>query len=607
MTSPSAPPATAVRPVIGLLQRGAELAARTNRDDLRRRMEVAAARINRPDTVIVVIGEFKQGKSSLVNGLLGEDICPVDDDLATSGIAVVRFAEQRKATVTVTVGGEDTTTAIEIEALRAHIAEAADVEEPSHAIADVTLPNGLLARGVTLVDTPGVGGLNPGFLSMTLAYLQVAHSALFVTDASAPLTGPELEFLQRASEICPSIIVALSKIDIFPEWQRVAGIVMDQMSEAGIRAPLVPVSSYLRRAAFERSDQALNTESGYPTLLANLKERVLDPSERLATERGLNDLENVLSFVMPVAQAELEAIRDPSGTQARIDDLNNTREKLEKLRAGGARWSLVMNDGFADLVGDVDHSFRGTIRQINRDVDEEIEQTDPINTWGDLTARVRDRIATASASVVQELEEGTDRIADQILELLQDEAIALQSMSGYAESPEVMGLWSGKDIPRPNLATRAGTTYAGLRGAQGGVLVFGMLASLAGIAISTAALGGIALVFGGKQLFEERKRQVTNRRQQARTTIRQFLDDVQFEVSKTMRDLSRDLQRQVRDHFSERLGELIRTYGEAADSLQRSLKQDEAQRAARATELEQVLRAAQDLQRGIRELRESAA
>ena len=41
-----------------------------------------------------VVGEFKQGKSSLVNALLGSTVCPVDDDFATSAITLVRYAEQ---------------------------------------------------------------------------------------------------------------------------------------------------------------------------------------------------------------------------------------------------------------------------------------------------------------------------------------------------------------------------------------------------------------------------------------------------------------------------------------------------------------------------------
>src|SRR2546421_10688424 len=59
--------------------------------------ELAAAAVVRStsDTVILaVLGEFKQGKSSLVNGLLGEQVAPVDDDLATALPTIFRYGEE---------------------------------------------------------------------------------------------------------------------------------------------------------------------------------------------------------------------------------------------------------------------------------------------------------------------------------------------------------------------------------------------------------------------------------------------------------------------------------------------------------------------------------
>ncbi len=65
---------------------------------------------------------------------------------------------------------------------------------------EVGLPHPLLERGITLIDTPGIGGLNAAHAAATLAFLPVADALVFVSDASAELTGPELEFLaERAS------------------------------------------------------------------------------------------------------------------------------------------------------------------------------------------------------------------------------------------------------------------------------------------------------------------------------------------------------------------------------------------------------------------------
>ena len=74
-TAPADAVASAIARLVPILQQ-------VGRADLVDRTTAAAARLRRPSTIVCVVGEFKQGKSSLVNGLLGQAVCPVDDDLA---------------------------------------------------------------------------------------------------------------------------------------------------------------------------------------------------------------------------------------------------------------------------------------------------------------------------------------------------------------------------------------------------------------------------------------------------------------------------------------------------------------------------------------------
>ena len=86
-------------------------------------------------------------------------------------------------------------------------------------LVDVRVPSPILAKGLTLVDTP-VGGLNAGHAVATLAFLPSADALVFVTDASAELSAAELEFRGSARAAGPPVLVALSKIDMYPEWRR---------------------------------------------------------------------------------------------------------------------------------------------------------------------------------------------------------------------------------------------------------------------------------------------------------------------------------------------------------------------------------------------------
>ena len=72
---------------------------------------------------IVVAGEFKQGKSSLVNALVGAPVCPVDDDAATAVPTFVRHGE--KAGASCLRDGERPREAIALADVRRYVVESA--------------------------------------------------------------------------------------------------------------------------------------------------------------------------------------------------------------------------------------------------------------------------------------------------------------------------------------------------------------------------------------------------------------------------------------------------------------------------------------------------
>lgn len=589
-----------VRTLQEVLERSASLAGGLQRPDLSDRLTRALVRLQRPETLIAVVGEFKRGKSSLVNGLLGEGLVPVDDDLATSAITILTYADEASSRVVRFHDGEQT----EAECTPAEVRQYVIDDPDSVGFDDVTLaqiftPNPFLANGVMLVDTPGVGGLSSGYMSTTLAYLRSADAMIFISDASASLSAAELEFLRRACDACPTALMALTKTDLYPDWREIRGIIAAQLSVAELDIELVPVSNEVRDLALAEGDPDLNSESGFPSLLAVIDRVALEPSSELTIAHVRAELGSSLEQLRITASNEIEFLENPARAAAGIRQLEKKRAQLQDLRSGSSRWSTALNDGFADLIGDVDFRFRATVREISRSTEDEIEQTDPVKNWDSLTNDVRVKVADAAEAVIRSLEQGSDRIADRAVEILNETDIALDPVHGTAVVPDVERLWVQKPLPAPTLASRAGTGWAGLRGAQGGVLVIGMMAGLAGIAITTMALAGVGMVFGGKQLFEERKRKATQRRQQARTAVRQFLDDAQFEITKSLRDLSRDLQRKLRDHFSDRLNELHRAYTTSAESLQQTVNKDQHAIAAHLdalrgslTELDELLQRA---------------
>ena len=143
------------------------------RPDLEARLRQTRDRLLDDRVRVLVVGEFKQGKSLLVNALLGAPVCPVDDDVATAVPTVVRYAEEPAATLVRRVGGTGGDGRAGAPSARRRPLPSCRRGRRLRRRGRATrgnrqrlqlrrgrrCPRKLLAGGLVLVDTPGVGGL----------------------------------------------------------------------------------------------------------------------------------------------------------------------------------------------------------------------------------------------------------------------------------------------------------------------------------------------------------------------------------------------------------------------------------------------------------------
>lgn len=580
----------------------ADVFERLGRRDLADRGRIAARRLQRQAAIVCVVGEFKQGKSSLVNAVLGQRACPVDDDLATAAITLVRYGETAAAQVRRRPPGSPpgTPPVVEPIALDAIGAWASESGDPALLAGvervEVSVPTTLLRQGLAVVDTPGTGGLSSGHAAATLGFLPFADGLLFVSDASAEMSAPEIEFLRRAVELCPTVLFVLTKIDLHPEWERVLELDRAHLERAGLRIPTVAVSSTLRIEALLRQDPELNGRSRVPELVRRLGDDVVGPARAAALHRSVDEVQSMVGQLATGMRSELAALRDPTSAQATIGALDDAKARLEHLRGPGAKWSTLVADRVSDLSNEASFRFRAAMRTIGRETEERIEELTGGGEWDDLTRHLQQVVADLVASTFVELEEGRRAIRAAVVELLRDDDVEVDAGGLRGAALDVDALWRNREIEQRTSAGRkaVSSTLTTVRGAQSGVLMFGMLGSFLPAAASVLlasnpVLLGVGAVFGGIGIADDRRRKVAARRQAARAQVRQFLDDVQFEMTNQIGTLVRDIQRELRDEFGDRLAELQRTCAEAAQRAQADVQRDEQARAARMAELERTL------------------
>lgn len=562
----------------------ATVAREADRGDLAERVDAARRRAARTDTIVCVVGEFKNGKSALINALLGAAICPVDDDLATTAVTVVRYGDPASAEVHRRDGDDRLVEGIDPAAIAEWAQEVPGRERRRDVeLVEVRVPSPLLASGLTLVDTPGVGGLNAGHAAATLAFLPSADALVFVTDASAELSGAELEFLASARSAGAPVLVALTKIDMYPEWRRILDIDAGRLAAMGLVERPFALSSVLRMRPDEVAD-----ESGYGAFTDALRGGVVERARAAALASAAADLRWVLGRLREPLGAERSVLADPAAADRLTADLVAARRRLADLKRADAAWSARLDDEFTALRTRVAFAFEKDMRSILRDAQGEIEGTDPAGAWPELSARVQDRIATAVRGAFRDAATAAGDVQAAIASLLADEA-PRGGQSAPAIEFEVEEFWGREPEFEGRTRARLGTSYGVVTGAKAGVELLGLVGTLLGAAIVGPAVLGVAAIYGGKEVLDERRRRLTDRRQQARTFLSDLIEEIRFQVEGRLTTVIDEMQRQMRARFTDRIAELHRTVGASVTALERAAKREVTARRARQTEVDAML------------------
>ena len=154
---------------------------------------------------------------------------------------------------------------------------------------------------------------------------------------------------------------------------------------------------------------------------------------------------------------------------------------------------------------------------------------------------------------------------------------------------DVEEFWTGDPDFESRTRSRLGSGYGLVTGAKAGVELLGLVGTLLGAAIVGPAVLGVAAVYGGKEVLDERRRRLTDRRQQARTFLAELIEEVRFQVEGRLTSVMDEVQRQMRARFTERIAELQRTVAASAAALDKAAKREAAERRSRTTEVEAAL------------------
>ncbi|MDT5067078.1 MAG: hypothetical protein QOK02_3233 [Mycobacterium sp.] len=594
MTQPNDPgSARPVKVIVELIDHSTKIASDYERGDLVDRLARAKERITDPQIRVVIAGQLKQGKSQLLNSLLNVPVARVGDDETTVLATVVSYGDQASARLIVArgEGAEPEVVEIPVADLRNDLRRAPQAGGREVLRVEVTAPSPLLKNGLAFIDTPGVGGHGQPHLSATLGLLPDADAMLMVSDTSQEFTEPEMTFIRQAIEICPVAIVLATKTDLYPHWREIVAANVGHLQRAGVDVPVTPVSSVLRSHAIQMNDKELNEESNFPAIVKFLSEKVLGRENDRIRDQVLAEVRSAAEHLTLTVETELASINDPDARDALNAALERRKQEAQDALQQTALWQQILNDGIADLTADVDHDLRGRFRAITQHTEKVIDGCDPTQHWAEIGGELENAIATAVGDNFVWAYQRAEALAEEVARTFAEAGIDAVEMPQISARDMGAGLGEMKSLARLEAKPigKGHKVVTGMRGSYGGVLMFGMLTSFAGLGMFNPLSLGAGLVLGRKAYKEDMENRMLRVRNEAKTNMRRFVDDVSFVVSKESRDRLKGIQRQLRDHYRAIANQTTRSLNESLQASLAAAKMEMDERDTRVRELERRL------------------
>ncbi|MEV4118867.1 dynamin family protein [Micromonospora sp. NPDC049645] len=546
---------------LDVLDEIARTCATHNRGDLLQTVRQKRAQLLDPTLRVLVIGEPNQGKSQLINAIINAPACPVGDGRTTVLPTVVRHAEAPAAAVAQApppppgrpTGAAEVTVERTPVALNQVAASVAGLvgRRPGGgpAYVEIGLPRALLGAGLVLVDTPGADDVAGIGAATSVAAPARADTVLLVSDSTRELSVAELNMLLHLMRSHPNVVVVQSKTDLVADWRTVAERNRQHLAEAGVPATLIPVSATLRLRAAAGDDRGLNAESGFPALIARLQRDLAGKADHLARAAVQTVARTVVEQLAAPLRAEL-ATQEAEEQSGPISRLHAAQREVDELRRCSTRWQNTLNDEIADLLSDIEYDLRDRTRQILRTVDEAFDTADPLVAWDTFQDWLERSLVEAAEANHEWLIQRCDWIARRVA--------ANFDRYGY----DVLPPWSmtmpddiGERLPELQLPTIDRFTtgqklFTGMKGSYGGMLMFGLATTLAGMPMINPVSVGIGALFGGKSIRDESKQLLRRRQATVKTAIQRHVDDFFVRIIRDCRDAARQVQRMLRDHFT---------------------------------------------------------
>jgi predicted GTPase len=285
-----------------------------------------AARASEGRFYVACIGQFKRGKSTLLNALVGHAVLPTGFVPVTAVPTVIRFGDELHARVRIRDGSWRD---VAMSDLKEYVTEELNPENKKALDgAEVFVPSPLLSSGMCFVDTPGLGSVFTRNTATTQAFIPHIDAALVVVGADPPIAGEELALVESIGTQVQDLILVINKADRTTDPERAAAVKFTR-EILGKRLHR-PMSEVFEVSAVERMENH-GPLRDWEKLLASLHRLVQDSGRNLVRAACDRSLQRLSEQLLAIINEDRDALQRPiEESERRIEFMKETINQAER-------------------------------------------------------------------------------------------------------------------------------------------------------------------------------------------------------------------------------------------------------------------------------------
>jgi len=511
-------------------------------------------RFSKQELTLLVAGEVSSGKSTFLNTLIGTDILSVARETCTNVPAKISFGKEDKYVVHFADGSDGSprpSLEIKRDEVQKYTSESGNPKNSlGIAYLEIKINSPLLANGLSFIDTPGLGAIDPLHAIATYNIAAQADIIFFLGDSSKPLTSVEVISLRNLIKVSDAgyvahLVTRSDENDPITILRENKQIIQREFSTLNVDYFMVSSNKY--RDYLVSDDKYDLEDSGFREIYSYIDKINSDLSTMLT-----NRFRELALLVCDKIHKELESLSDsvenPVAQEARRDELKAIKERLEEIEQDWPTWNSKLNEKQKLFESDLQRFLSSSKIAMQNHVEEMLKDSSYLKDKESLTSSITADMVKFQNDIEAKFTTGYVNIYDWLRK-----STGLSEIQEKIGSPEfdptslhldesIGQIAVGHKIRNFGISIGIGTTLTGagfhvgaIAGAKIGAMIGTTIAPGIGSAIG-AAVGALAGVASGIAVFlglnkDQKERQRREIQSACNNQINQYFTNISGKIA----------------------------------------------------------------------------